>query len=312
MTTGRERFDDVLAGRTDGPAMWMPLVDELAARVQATSYRELTTDPGLWAAGLAGAAQLLGADALVAGFDPTLNAEACGAELGWSASLPSIVRRPPELASQPQEAPRQAALLETLRRLRATARARLGLVAALSGPALLARQLLPDLPLEEGLRRIKPAQTALTEAVLAARPDLILYIEQLPESEPQVPRAWQRAFGTLRNLAAHYDVPAAVYAEAWTAQQIPGLASLRLPVYLLGSGAGDALAAARILAAERAGVGVPISTGASGDARATMAAVHAARREGRNFFLTTAGAVGGQGDLTGLREFAVELQGRAA
>lgn len=310
MTATRAAFDDVLAGRTGGRPAWLPLVDELAARVQATTYRELTGDPGLWSAGLVQAAELLGADAIVAGFDLTLAAEACGAELDWAAAVPVVRARPQAIAQQPLAAPRLAAMLETVRRLRATAHERRGLVAALAGPASLAQQLCPEVPLEEGLRRIKAVHTIIVEAALGARPDLLLFLERLPE--PSLRQPWQRAFGTLRNLAVHYDVPLAAYAIGWTPDAVAGLASLRLPVYLLGPGAGNALAVARSLAADRAAAGIPVPVNTIGAVRELMTEAAAARAAGRNVFLTTAAAVGSRGDLADLRGLAAELLGRAA
>ncbi len=312
MRAERQSFDAMLAGRASGRPPWLPLVAGLAARVAATSYRELTLDPGLWAAGLVGAAELLEADALVVGFDLTLTAEACGAELSWSGSAPVIVRPPPDVGPQPLAAPRQAAMLETVRRLSATASARFGLVAAVIGPATLALQLCPDVPLDEGMKRVKSAHMAVTEAVLKARPDVVMFVEHLRGSGTEPLRAWQRAFGTLRNLAAHYDVPTAVYVDGWAAHQVAALATLKVSAYLLGTGAGDALASARILAAGPAAVGVPLAGVAGVDARAMVAAVCAARDEGCNLFLTTAGAVTADGDLAGLRAFAAQLHGLAA
>lgn len=312
MDTGRQCFDALLAGRAGGRPAWIPLVDELAPRVAGTSYRELSTDPGLWAAGLLGATELLGADAVVAGLDFTLAAEACGAELAWTGPRPVIVRPPAEISSEPLAAPRQAALLETLRRLGATARTRLGLVAALIGPATLALQLCPGLPLEDGLRRVRTAHTAMAEAVLKARPDLILFIERLSGTGLEPPRAWQRAFATLRNLAGYYAVPTALYLEGWTMPQLAALATLQMNAHWLGEGEGDALLAARILAAGPIGVGVPVPVPGTGAARAVLDAVRAARDDGRNLFLTTAAGIGGQEDLAGLRALATELHEVAA
>ena len=312
MNTGRQSFDALLAGRAGGRPAWIPLVDEVAPRVAATSYRELSTDPGLWTAGLLGATELLGADALVAGFDFTLAAEACGAELAWSGPRPVIVRPPAEISSEPLAAPRQAALLETLRRLGATAHTHIGLVAALIGPATLALQLCPDLPLEDGLRRVRTAHTAMAEAVLKARPDLILFIERPCGTGLEPPRAWQRAFATLRNLAGYYAVPTAMYLEGWTMPQLAGLATLQMGVYWLGEGEGDALSAARVLAVGPTGVGVPVPGPGTGGAREVLDAVRAAREDGRNLFLTTAGVIGGQEDLAGLCALATELHEVAA
>lgn len=312
MNTGRQCFDAMLAGRAGSRPAWMPLVDELAARVATTSYRQLSTDPGLWTSGLLGATELLSADALVAGFDLTIAAEACGAELAWTAARPVIVRPPAEVGSEPLAAPRQAALLETVRRLGTTARARIGLVAALAGPATLALQLCPDATLDDGLRRVRAAHTAMTEAVLKTRPDLIMFIERLHGTGPEPPRAWQRAFATLRNLAGYYAVPTAMYVEGWTMKQVARLAALQMTAYVLGEGEGDVLSAARILAVGATGVGVPVPGPGTGAALEVIAAVRAAREDGCNLFLTTAGTIGGQEDLAGLRALVAELLGVAA
>lgn len=308
VSAARQCFESMLAGRCDGRPAWLPLVDELPARLSQTSYRELTADAGLWTAGLATAAELLGADAIVAGFDPTLTAEACGAGLDWSSMPAGLALAPAEIAAQPTAAPRQAALLETLRRLGATARARFGLVAMLAGPATLARQLCPEQPLEEGLRRIKTAHMAVAEAMLQARPDLLLLDERMPDPEVEPERAWQRTFGTLRNLAAHYDVPLGLRVENWGAGQAPWLAGLKLQVLLLGAGSGDALTVARELAAGPLAVGVPVPVHGDAGTDAIIGAVSAARAAGSRLFLSTATAVGGQGDLAALRGLAARLR----
>lgn len=312
MGGGRTAFDAMLAGTTAGRPAWLPPVDELAGRIQSRSHRETTSNPDLWCAGLTRAGELLGADALLVGGDATLAAEACGAELDWSLPRPVIVRRPGEPSAQPLGAPRLAALLEVLRRLRSTARARFGIVAALCGPLLLATQLFPEQAPEQALRRVKAVHTTLVDALLATRPDLLVLRER-PAGSAEVHTAWQRAFGTLRNLAAHYDVPLALLAEDWSVEQIAGLGALRLPVYLLGRGSGDALPAARRLATPPVAVGIALSLDAGADPAATLAAVAAARAGGSNLFLTTApGAGDAPDDLDTLRSLAAQLQRQAA
>ncbi|MBM5812563.1 MAG: hypothetical protein FJ191_11465 [Gammaproteobacteria bacterium] len=311
MSTARQRFEAMLAGRCNGPPAWLPLMDVLPARVTRTGYREMTADAGQWCAGLVTAAELLGADAIVAGCDPTLTAEACGAALNWDAVPPALASAPAQIAAHPLAAPRQAALVEVLRRLGATARARFGIVAVLAGPATLARQLCPGQPFEEALRQLRGAQMLVAEALLQARPDLLLLTERMPAPDAEPERAWQRAFGTLRNAAAHYDVPLALRVENWGAGHAAWLAGLRLQAVLLGPGSGDALALARELAASVPAVGVPV-TAEDVAARAALAdAVGSARAAGANLFLSTAGAVGGQGDLAVLREFGAVRQAAA-
>ena len=94
--------------------------------------------------------------------------------------------------------------------------------------------------------------------------------------------------------------------------QVAGLATLQMSVYWLGEGEGDALAAARVLAVGPTGVGVPVPGPGTGGAREVVAAVRAARDDGCNLFLTTAGVIGGQEDLAGLRALATELHEVAA
>ena len=309
MGSEREAFDAMLAGRTSGRPAWVPRLEGLAARLQSTSFREMSADPDAWYAGLMRAGDMLGADALLVGAEVTLLAEACGAELDGSGGLSAIARRPDALAAQPLEARRLAALLEVLRRLRATVRARLGVVAALCGPLLLATQLYAEQAPEAALRQVKAVHNGVVDALLATRPDLLLLIERFPGTGSDVLKAWQRAFGTLRNLAAHYDVPLALRVEGWSADAVGELLALRLPVYVLGTGTGDAVQVARALAAPGTAVGVPLAPGA--EAQAMLAAVAGARAAGSVCFLTTADDVGGQGDLGALREFAAGVR-RAA
>lgn len=307
MGAARERFDALLAGREGSAPVWLPLLDPLAARLSGTDYRVLTSDAGLWAGGLMKAGELLAADALIVGFDFTLTAEACGAELDWSSLPPRLLRAPSAIGTAAPAAPRQAAMIETVRRLGGSVRARCGLVAAIVGPATLALQLCAELPLEEGLKRVKGAHTAVTTALLDARPDLVLLMERWADAGEEPVRARQRAFGTLRNLAAHYDVPLALYLESWSAAQLPGIAALRMPFYVLGPGAGEALAAARTLAGAATGVGLSLPESDAAGAAALVAAVRAARSEGPRLFLTMAPATAHREDPAPLRALAAQL-----
>lgn len=287
----RERFDALLAGRCKGPPAWLPFIDELAARLVGVASRDLGADPGLWASGATRAGELLQADALVVGWDFTLTAEACGSDLG----------------ANPLAAPRQAALIETVRRLGATERTRSGLVAALVGPATLAQQLCAALPPEEGFRRVRSVHGQLAEALLKGRPDVLLFMERWGNAAPDLARARQRAYGTLRNLAGHYDVHVALYVEDWSESRIGEIAALRLPLYLLGGGSGDVLAAAHVLAAGPAGVGVALREDAPEASRTLVESVRAGRAQGFNLFLTMS-ACGG-GDAAALRALALRLHG---
>lgn len=310
----RAAFETFLTGRATGRPAWLPIVDTLAARIAGTDYRTLSGDAGLWTSGLLQAADLLGADAVIAGFDWVLAAEACGAPVQWAATLPALdTTATTPLPVAPATTGRQGAAVETVRRLVAMARGRLGIVAALVGPLTLAAQLRPGSPPEESLRLTRHLHAAVAEQMLKARPDLVLLCERLAELPAAQPRTWQRAYTTLRNLAGYYNVPVALYAEGLGSAPLPDPGPLRLDACLIGAaGPQPVLPAACELCAAIPAVGVPLSAAQVAAEPELVRAVMDARRRGCNLGLTTPGAIAPDTDLGALRALAPMLRESAA
>jgi hypothetical protein len=74
---------------------WLPLLGTYLTRVEGGTMAEVLTDPGRLHQALHGTQQLLHADAIVLPLDPTLEAEALGAHIGWGSDLP-VVEQPRE------------------------------------------------------------------------------------------------------------------------------------------------------------------------------------------------------------------------
>jgi hypothetical protein len=310
----RQAFETFIAGRAAGRATWMPCTDTLAARLAGTAYRTLAGDAGLWSGGLLKAAELLGADAMIAGFDWTLAAEICGAPIDWSGALPMLAGPASVMPDGVPATSRQAVAIETVRRLGAIARRDFGITAAVTGPMTLAAQAAGTaLAEDDAPKRTKSLHATLTEAMLRARPDLILFCERLDATTDCGSRPWQRAYATLRNLAGYYNVQAGIYVEGFREAQLAGLSGLRLEFCLLGAGNVDSpVDAARALCRTFSGVGIPVPTESAHPSRALFAGVAEARKGGCNLCLTTAGAIGDDTDLAALRALAPSLRDKAA
>ncbi|MCC7414414.1 MAG: hypothetical protein IT495_22555 [Gammaproteobacteria bacterium] len=307
MTAARAAFAALLARQPAGRPLWAPLVDTLAARLAGVSYRQMCDEPGLWVAGLQRAAELLDADAIIAPWDATLMAEACGAQTVWDGERPRLVEAPAALPAEPAAASRQAVALETLRRLRSGPGAQAAVIAALIGPATLAAQLLPGIDGAEGLKQVKAIHARVTEEALKARPDMVLFVEQRAHADP-AGRPLQRGYATLRNLAAYYDVPAALRLDGWGAGDIGALAQLKLDLIVLGTGAADGVAAAGALGGAMLGAGASIPIDDPARARQSFGAAAVAAAAGLNLLVTTCEPVDPDQDLAELRALIAALR----
>ncbi|MHB8764026.1 MAG: uroporphyrinogen decarboxylase family protein [Deferrisomatales bacterium] len=287
MDTGRALFDSFLKGRPIPRPPYLPLLSGLMARVGGVTAEAMTADPTQWSAAAAKTADLFDLDGVAVGFDPTLLAEACGCAVTWADDRPRL--GPPAGAPHPdpEERGRLAAALETARRTFPVLRARRGCAAVLTGPVALAHQLFGD----EGPARLGDAKqlaVRVAEAFLKAKPDLLCCLEgrQLAAAGP-LP-AHRRAYSTLKNVAAYFDVPLALCVEEWTPADLAGLAQLPADLWVLGPGADGAWptpASAGALARAGLGVGVALPLDDPGAAAPRVQEWAAGAPAGR-FFLT--------------------------
>ncbi|PWC52539.1 hypothetical protein [Azospirillum sp. TSO22-1] len=213
MSEGRSLFAALARGETPPRPPFLPLVEALAARVAGYDPAALEADPDRRARAVRQATALVGGDALCLGFDPAMAADEG----------------------------RFARLADTLVRAFEPARGSLGCVAALAGPATLARLTAGDAG-KEGLEAARPALTRMTEAVCKTRPDLIVFLEDAEARGVPVDGALKRAYAAARKVAAYYDVATAVLADGWegAADEVRRLAPLGLDYAWLGPGASDA------------------------------------------------------------------------
>lgn len=300
MSEARNPFTALLAGTPAQRLPWVPVAEPIAARMTGTDPAAMTADAGSWTAGLLQSAELLQADAVIAGFHWTLTAQACGATIDGDVPGPAAATPPESVVADPLAAPRQAALIDVLARLRTGARGRYAIVAALVGPCTLGAQLAPAAPAEERLKRIKAGHTAIVEAVLKTRPDLMLFLEHGWSRWPEAGRGLPRAYATLRNLCNHYAVPVGIYAEKWRAADLGDLAALAPAVLVLGRGDGDPVAALGALPSNLV-IGVPVPILDDATRPAALAALGVARAHGRGVFASTAGPLAADADLGALR-----------
>lgn len=309
---GRQLLTSLLRGEMAARPALVPFVDTLAARVAGNSYREMLEDPGLWTSALIKCAGLLEADGVIAGYEPTVMAEALGATIGWNNGRPVLTGQVETVPGDPLSMPRLAAAVETSRRIAAPAGRDLACIAAVTGPQLLAAQVFGPREIESGARRIRTQLAAIAEAFLKTQPDLILFIEQFDASGGALAGSAARIYGTLRNLAAYYNVPTAVYAEGYDPGVVEDITALKVDVYVLGRdchGGRPDLAAALALAGKALAVGIGLPFDAPDAVRVLIEAARVACRDGHKLLLTSLGAIAGDTDLYAAKSRVAGLRG---
>ncbi len=155
----KDRVRAILDGKDAGTPLFAPLACAVAATVEALDVRGFLRNTTKMTKGLQALSEAIESDAIVCCCPSAMEAEAVGAILDWSTYPPRVVD-PPDLmfprsgASSKWEelveegvermllkAPRIEAAIETIRRLGITKPGGRALIAALTGPATLAGQL---------------------------------------------------------------------------------------------------------------------------------------------------------------------------
>jgi len=258
MTTGSERFKKFLDGEsTDRPA-FVPLVQGLVARTEGILRQAITSDPTLWANSLMKAAALFDFDAVVAGYDFSLLAEACGCEVSWEEDRPMVCGLPEALNECPETCGSLLHALEATKRVFDTCRKERGCVAALTGPATLARQLYGD----DGSARIGDVKAHIVpvlEAYCEARPDAVFFMERRSFGEKKLSIKQRKIYNTIKNITAYYGIPSGLYLEGYAIDNVQPLSALQMDMYILGPSADNEappLSALEELASESLGFGL--------------------------------------------------------
>jgi hypothetical protein len=263
----------------------LPLVDSLLARIESTSYEDIIASPGDWAAALLKTMGLLQTDGIIAGCDDAILAQAIGTP-----------------ADEPLQHSGLVAAIETVKRLVAPAGRNYGCAAAMAGPGKLASQLFPHGEVEAATRAIKKHYMTVAEAYLKTQPDMLLLFEQTGGTNGSVSSATARLYSTLRNQAAYYNVPLAVYFDGYQADQMERLGSLKPEITILGRdihGEEPGLALVLQMTDQPAGIGINLEDVESAAGMVRQACL--ACRDGRNLLLTSLGSPGMDMDLNSLR-----------
>jgi hypothetical protein len=259
METGRAVFDKFLRGELLSRGPFVPLVRDLPARVDGKSFQTLISDPTLWANSLIKTTELFGFDGIVAGFDFSFLAEACGCPISWENDR-ALVHSPRQgELRDPITSPLMKNALEVAARVFQVCRTEKACVAAMTGPVTLASQLFGR---EEGPKRVaevKPFIVKITESFCQVRPDVLIFMEGRPLALSEVTIAHRRIYNTLKNVLNYYNLPMGLYLQGYRPENLKSMASLNIDIYVLGpsnDGSSPSLTQVWELAKNATGVGV--------------------------------------------------------
>jgi hypothetical protein len=306
MASGRAVFDQFLQGERGSRSAYLPLLQGLTARVEGVAREILEADPTLWANALMKTAELLELDGIVAGFDFTLLAEACGAELRWQDDRPQIVGPAKGVPAAAQESARLSNVREAASRVFQVCRAERACLIALTGPVTLAAQVFGS---EEGPQRLgelKPVVVKVAESFCQSRPDVLVLMEGEALTGAEVSPAYRRIYTTLKNVAAYYNIPVALYLEGYDPRELQRFSSLNADIYIVGPSIEKSLpplSALWALAQEALGLGLGLAGDNVEQALGTVQEAVQCRRQGKqNFFFTSLGPLTREVDLESLRQ----------
>ncbi|QIB66062.1 hypothetical protein [Kineobactrum salinum] len=262
-----DALNGFLAGGPVRPVPQLPAVEPLAARIGGVGRDALQADATVWGNCLVKAGRLLGLSGLVMGFDSSIAVAAAA-------------------GGDPLRHPEFALTVEACERLVQTQRDNTGCVAAMSGPLTLARSIYG----QDGEARVgdvKPLVVAMAEALCKARPHLLLLREGAALGQSTSAAAQRKVYNTLKNMAAYFSVPLAIFLEDYDPALLPEFGKLRVPFVLLGAdrdGQPPALDGIQALATQVEGLGLPLPFGDPEQARDCAAAYRDALGDGNYLY----------------------------
>lgn len=312
MPSGRELFKCFLEGSPLSRPAFVPLVRGLAGRVGGVKSEAFTCDPTQWANLLVKTADLFNLDGVVAGLDFTLLAEACGCSIAWQDDHPVIQGPSSQLCEIPEESGRLKVALEKADRLFQVSRSQRACVAAMTGPVTLANQVFGPEEGPERLAEIKPLAVRVAEAFCATRPDVLIFMEGRALAQSQIGMAQRKVYNTLRNLAAHYDIPVGLFLRGYGQEITPGLELLKMDFHVLGlsqTGGLPPFEQLWELAEGRLGLGIGLPLDDLEAARGTIAqCVDLYRAQsGKGFFFTSLAPATREANLETLHQLVGEI-----
>ncbi|MBI5585357.1 MAG: hypothetical protein HY892_16215 [Deltaproteobacteria bacterium] len=312
METGRELFNQFLKGEPLSRPAYVPLLRGLTARVGGHSAETVYSDPTLWANSLLKTAELFNFDGVVAGFDFSLMAEACGCRLRWENDRPVCSALSGELCQTPEASGRMKNALEAAGRVFQTCRRQRACIGALTGPVTLARQLFGPEEAQNHLPEVKELVVRVAEAFCQTRPDVLVFMEGRPLASVKPDLTQRRLYQTLKNITGYYNLFNALYLQGYAAEEVAAFAALKMDIYILGPSEDKSLpplSAIWDLGAEARGIGLSLPLDHIDQAREII-------RQGlewyqakgrRSFFFTSFGPVTRDVSLESLQQLIREI-----
>jgi hypothetical protein len=315
MDTGRDRFTKFLSGEPADRPAFVPLIQGLVARTEGILRQTLTHDPTLWANSLMKAAALFDFDAVVAGYDFSLLAEACGCKISWEEDRPVVCGLPEAFNENPETCGSLQHALEATKRVFDTCRKERGCVAALTGPATLARQLYG----EDWLGRIGDVKAHILpvlEAYCTTRPDALIFIEGYPLNQGNLSIKHRKIYNTLKNITSYYGIPAGLYLEGYPPEDVQQFSALQMDIYILGPSATHTAASLPEMVALSAealgfGLGLPLDDVEKAHQIIAQGGELHAQHGGGRFFFTSLGPLTRDVNLDTLHELIGRIKGLA-
>ena len=141
----RDAFRRTMQAANPGRPVFVPIIYRLAARIEQTPLLDMVSDPTSYTNVLDGAYKLLGPDAIITNFDPSLEPEAFGCRVDWPGDydLPVVTNWATcDLAAADLDTSgRVPVMLEAMSRLVQTRGREVAIVGVMTGPVSLARMI---------------------------------------------------------------------------------------------------------------------------------------------------------------------------
>jgi hypothetical protein len=315
MDTGQHRFKKFLGGEPADRPAFVPLIQGLVARTEGILRQTLTSDPTLWANSLMKATALFDFDAVVAGYDFSLLAEACGCKISWEEDRPVVCGLPEAFNECPEACGSLQHALEATKRVFDTCRKERGCVAALTGPATLASQLFGE-SWPDRIGDVKAYIVPVLEAYCATRPDALLFMEGPALGREKLSLKHRKIYNTLKNITSYYGIPSGVYLQGYLPDSVQQFSALQMDLYILGPSATNTAASVSELAALASGalgfgLGLPLEDRDTAYQLIEQGGKLHAQPGGGRFFFTSLGPLTREVNLDALHALIGKIKGLA-
>jgi|TARA_R100001244_G_scaffold20643_2_gene21387 hypothetical protein len=204
------------AGSADSP-LFAPLARAVACQIEAITPQEMVTDPMQLIKGVSSLRRAAGLDTIAIAAPSTMEAEALGAQVDYSAWPPKVVAPAQSIVDTSADfselwgrSEALSAAIEGTRRLAPEIDENTLIVAGLTGASNLLRQLLAkgEEPTLDNCEGVTAALAALVRTFGQAGANVIVMHESLPLVED-----WVDLYGTIANTAKFLKIPLIVLAD---------------------------------------------------------------------------------------------------